>query len=267
MPAHHTTKSRTQAKPKNHTARRSAMHTFGKHTTITPVSAAKNTATASKLKTTTPIARLFDKSAESAAILTTMPMPSPCAGLAHHTTTMTKSSTPTSAATTSLKPVPCRTLRLGPRHVTIATPVPMPGPPKTVTRSIVAAAFAKPPTHPEPTFREETADSITTAAAISTTVPVYSPSADQPVVAAPSRARLAAEALLTTAFAPAADPGRRHCLDQHTHAHHAHSHDHISSRRLNNQAHTLTSNTRRFEYCNSIRMYPKASPLHNRHAK
>ncbi|KAG5633703.1 hypothetical protein H0H81_005833, partial [Sphagnurus paluster] len=46
----------------------------------------------------------------------------------------------------------------------------------------------------------------TTAAAISTTARVYSPSADQPVVAAPSRARLAAEALSTTVFAPTTDP-------------------------------------------------------------
>ncbi|KAG5633639.1 hypothetical protein H0H81_006343 [Sphagnurus paluster] len=43
----------------------------------------------------------------------------------------------------------------------------------------------------------------TTAAAISTTARVYSPSTDQPVVAAPSRARPAAEALSIAAFAPA----------------------------------------------------------------
>ncbi|KAG5634017.1 hypothetical protein H0H81_003871 [Sphagnurus paluster] len=89
-------------------------------------------------ETTTPVARPSDKSAESAAVLTTAPMPSPRAGPAHRTTAATKSSTPT------------------------------------------------------------------TAAAISTTR-VYSPSADQPVVAAPSRARPAAEALSTAVFAPAAD--------------------------------------------------------------
>ncbi|KAG5633879.1 hypothetical protein H0H81_004621, partial [Sphagnurus paluster] len=40
------------------------------------------------------------------------------------------------------------------------------------------------------------------SAAVSTTAPVYSPPADQPVVAAPSRARPAAEALSIAAFAP-----------------------------------------------------------------
>ncbi|KAG5635125.1 hypothetical protein H0H81_012376 [Sphagnurus paluster] len=48
------------------TARCPTTHTFGKPTTITPASAAKNAAAASKLKTTTPVARPFDKSAEPA---------------------------------------------------------------------------------------------------------------------------------------------------------------------------------------------------------
>ncbi|KAG5649545.1 hypothetical protein H0H81_003151 [Sphagnurus paluster] len=77
-PARRTTKSRTRAKPTtNHTARRPATHTFGKPTTITPASAAKNAVAASKLKITTPIARPFDKSAESAAVSTTAPVYSP----------------------------------------------------------------------------------------------------------------------------------------------------------------------------------------------
>ncbi|KAG5649250.1 hypothetical protein H0H81_005105, partial [Sphagnurus paluster] len=157
---------------------------------ITPESATKNAAAASKLKTTVPVAEpaaspqfqirrpAYRKPVVPRTATTAITVPSP----APRGTSIAKPTMPTTSTaaqyklkelTTTPVPTPATTAT-----TTIRTPAPAPA---NAVHSIAV---------PEP-------------AASRTIEPVYSPSADQPVVAAPSRARPAAEALATAPFTPA----------------------------------------------------------------
>ncbi|KAG5649386.1 hypothetical protein H0H81_004170 [Sphagnurus paluster] len=115
--------------------------------------------------------------------------------------------------------------RAGPAHHMTATTMPVPtraaAPDSTVTRATSAvqpasaAAIELAPTSVLPPAAVMPIPST----AASTTAPIYSPSADQPVVTpAPSRARPAAEALSTATFAPTSDPAVPAPFPDHQHA-------------------------------------------------